>query len=147
LVELHDFVSAIRRELEETAWHQRILAHCLYGGLLLIAGWGGVLMLQGHGRFAQLLVTSAALTTSFLTLNWRPYALSRWRRRLAKQAAWMAQALSEQIRVLEANLSEPSRSSQEWSVVQEALSGRLAAPHSVTTPPRRSRRRPRLWIR
>jgi hypothetical protein len=141
LVELHDFVSSMRRELEETSAQQRLLAHCIVFCLLLIVGWGGLLWAKGFGRFAQLLMISAGLSTSFLMTNWRPYPLARSRHSLAKRSAWVAEALSEQIRRLDQTPDLSDRSAQEWIVVQDALHGRLVPDEPPHVLGRRSRSR------
>ena len=143
LVELHDFLATMRRELEQAAFRQRLLAHCLFGGLLLIVGWGTLLVVRGYGGFARLLITAASLSASFVFLNWRPYELATRRRRLAHQAAWVAEALSERIRRLDTESSSPDRTAQEWRLVQEALTGKLAPEGPLVEVPRRARRRRR----
>src|SRR5262249_12519219 len=100
LVGLHDFAHAMRRELETSVRWQRTLAHALYGSLFLIGVWALVLLARGYTRFAELLLMAAALTASFVTLNWRPYSVAWRRARLAGQASQVAEALTQQIRRL-----------------------------------------------
>lgn len=140
LVELHDFAASMKRELEQTARAQRILAHWLFGTLLVVAVWGGVLFFRGYVRFAELLVASAALTTSFITLNWKPYAMARRRHLLAEQSDQVAAALAAHIHRLGHSGSADGAWTEEWSVVRDALNGALPL---EPLPPVRARRRPR----
>jgi hypothetical protein len=141
LVELHDFASAMRRALQDAAQEQRLLAHCLYGALLGVGIWGFVLLSKGYTRFGELLMMAAALTASFLTLNWRPYTSANRRARLAEGARQLAYALTEEIRRLNGNTL------REWTLVREAVTGALEA---TTAPPKgrwrwrsRERKKPR----